>query len=161
MNIIFNFVISVATKKVGQQIFFHFSLLLLFLDPGSGWTKIRIRDKHPGSATRSDIIDMLGFLYVILLRNFGGIALFIITGEAKSTLGAGLDSNHRVHIFLEYHSVCPLVQIGTPLSRKRVCPTQGGGGWGWEVLIPTTGEKAYYSTLYWRKSLLLYFVPMS
>jgi hypothetical protein len=30
--------------------------LLLFLDPGSeirdpGWVKIRIRDKHPGSAT--------------------------------------------------------------------------------------------------------------
>jgi len=36
--------------------FFHSSLLLLFLDPGSetqdpGWVKIRIRDKHPGSAT--------------------------------------------------------------------------------------------------------------
>jgi hypothetical protein len=30
-------------------IFFHPSLLLLFLDPG--WVKIRIRDKHPGSAT--------------------------------------------------------------------------------------------------------------
>jgi hypothetical protein len=32
------------------------SLLLLFLDPGTeirdpGWVKIRIRDKHPGSAT--------------------------------------------------------------------------------------------------------------
>jgi hypothetical protein len=36
--------------------FFHPSLLLLFLDPGSeirdpGWVKIRIRDKNPGSAT--------------------------------------------------------------------------------------------------------------
>jgi hypothetical protein len=35
--------------------FFHPSLLLLFLVPGSeiwdpGWVKIRIRDKHPGSA---------------------------------------------------------------------------------------------------------------
>jgi hypothetical protein len=29
--------------------FFNPSLLLLFLDPG--WVKIRIRDKHPGSAT--------------------------------------------------------------------------------------------------------------
>jgi hypothetical protein len=29
--------------------FFHPSLLLLFLYPG--WVKIRIRDKHPGSAT--------------------------------------------------------------------------------------------------------------
>ncbi len=49
INIIYNFVIFVATKKVGQQIFFHPDLLLLFLDPGSGirdpgWTKIRIRD---------------------------------------------------------------------------------------------------------------------
>jgi hypothetical protein len=36
-------------------------------------------------------------------------------------------------IYLEYHSVCPLVGIGTPhpLSRKRVCfppGTKGGGG---------------------------------
>jgi len=36
--------------------FFSPSLLLLLLDPGSeiqdpGWVKIRIRDKHPGSAT--------------------------------------------------------------------------------------------------------------
>jgi hypothetical protein len=39
--------------------FFHPSLLLLLLDPGSGmgknqdpgWVKIRIRDKHPGSTT--------------------------------------------------------------------------------------------------------------
>jgi hypothetical protein len=34
-------------KKLGQQIFFTL-LLLLFLDPGSGMNKIRIRDKHPG-----------------------------------------------------------------------------------------------------------------
>jgi hypothetical protein len=31
--------------------------------------------------------------------------------------------NHKVHIYLENHSVYPLVQIGTPypLSRKQVC----------------------------------------
>jgi hypothetical protein len=44
-----------ATKKGMKTNFFHPSLLLLFLDPGSeiwdqGWVKIRIRDKHPGSA---------------------------------------------------------------------------------------------------------------
>ncbi len=38
-----------ATKKVRPQRFFHPSLLLLFLDPE--WIKIRIRYKHPGSAT--------------------------------------------------------------------------------------------------------------
>jgi hypothetical protein len=50
-------------KKVWQLIFFHLSLLLLFLDPGSeirdpgsGMGKNQdpgcgIRDKHPGSAT--------------------------------------------------------------------------------------------------------------
>ena len=48
-KIIFNFVKFVATKNVWQQILFHPSLLLLFLDPGSeirdpGWVKIRIRD---------------------------------------------------------------------------------------------------------------------
>jgi hypothetical protein len=40
--------------------FFHLSLLLLFLDPGfeirdPGWVKIRIRDKHPGSATQCTV----------------------------------------------------------------------------------------------------------
>jgi hypothetical protein len=52
-----NFFKFVATKK-GMTIHFFSSLsfLLLFLDPGSeirnlGWVKIRIRDKHPGSAT--------------------------------------------------------------------------------------------------------------
>jgi hypothetical protein len=39
--------------------FFHPSLLLLFLDPGSeirdpGWVKMRILDKHSGSATHFD-----------------------------------------------------------------------------------------------------------
>ncbi len=45
-----------ATKKGLTINFFHPSLLLLFLDPGSEIrdperVKIRIRDKHPGSAT--------------------------------------------------------------------------------------------------------------
>ncbi len=48
-KIVFNFVIFVLQKKIWQQIFFHPSLLLLFLDPGSeirdsGWIKIRTRD---------------------------------------------------------------------------------------------------------------------
>jgi hypothetical protein len=43
-------------KNVWQKIFFHPFLFYLFLDPRSGirdpgWVKIRIRDKHPGSAT--------------------------------------------------------------------------------------------------------------
>jgi hypothetical protein len=52
-KIIFNFLKIVATKKGMTTTFFHPSLLLLFLDPGSGirdGLKIRIRDKHPGSA---------------------------------------------------------------------------------------------------------------
>ncbi len=60
-------------------------------------------------------------------------------------------------IYLEYHSVCPLVRVGTPhpLSRKRVCslPPEPGGGhtrlrvrWlgGGMVPIRTIGEKAWY-----------------
>jgi hypothetical protein len=48
-KIIFNFVKFVATKKRLTTHFFHPSLLLLFLDPGSEirdpeWVKIRIRD---------------------------------------------------------------------------------------------------------------------
>jgi hypothetical protein len=41
-------------------------------------------------------------------------------------IGMVQNVHHKVHIYLEYHSVCPLVGIGTPpphpLSRKRVCP---------------------------------------
>jgi hypothetical protein len=61
---------------------------------------------------------------------------------------------HKVLIYTEYHSVCPLVGIGTPPTplRKQVCPPptkvwgectrlRGGGGY----LIPTTGEKAEHS----------------
>ncbi len=52
----------------------------------------------------------------------------------------------------KYHSVCPLVRIGTPhpLSSKRVCPSlrsEGEGhtrlrgmGWGLGVPIQTIGE---------------------
>jgi hypothetical protein len=55
-KIIFNFVRFVATKKSLTTYFFHPCLLLLSLDPGSEirdpeWVKIRIRGKHPGSAT--------------------------------------------------------------------------------------------------------------
>ncbi len=44
------------SMKTGKKQIFHPFLLLLFLDPGSEirdpeWVKIRIRDKHPGSAT--------------------------------------------------------------------------------------------------------------
>jgi hypothetical protein len=48
-KIIYNFVKFVATKEDMTTNFFHSSLLLLFLDSGSGMG--RIRDKHPGSAT--------------------------------------------------------------------------------------------------------------
>jgi hypothetical protein len=51
-----NFVKYVTTKKGMTKTFLNPSLLLLFLDPESGirdpgWVKIRIQDKHPGSAT--------------------------------------------------------------------------------------------------------------
>ena len=51
-------------------IFFHHSLFLLFLDPGSeirdprsgirdpGWVKIRIRDKHLGFATLAATVPL-------------------------------------------------------------------------------------------------------
>ncbi len=55
-KIMCNFVKFVATKKVMKTNFFSPLSFLLFLDPGSeiqdpGCVKIRIRDKHPGSAT--------------------------------------------------------------------------------------------------------------
>jgi hypothetical protein len=62
-------------------IFFHPSLLLLFLDPGSeirdpGWVKIRIRDKHPGSATLDSIF--LRLLARAIMRNNSRAAVFFL-----------------------------------------------------------------------------------
>jgi hypothetical protein len=59
--------------------------------------------------------------------------------------------NHKVHIYAEYHSVCPLVSIGTlppplPPASVPLPPEEWGGtlacvlGVG-GVPIPTTGEK--------------------
>ncbi len=58
---------------------------------------------------------------------------------------------HKVHTYLEYHSVCPLVGIGTPSVPPP--PDTGGGGSTYSparegvrgVPIRTTGEKAAYS----------------
>ncbi len=65
-KIIFNFVKLGLQKKI-WQLFFHPSLLLLFLEPGSGIrdpgrVKIRIRDKHPGSAT--PVVNILFWFYL-------------------------------------------------------------------------------------------------
>jgi hypothetical protein len=48
-KIIFNFVKFVTSKKFDNKFFSPLSFVDVFLDPG--WVKIRIRDKHPGSAT--------------------------------------------------------------------------------------------------------------
>jgi hypothetical protein len=55
-KIILHFGKFVATKKCLTKDFFSPLSFYLFLDPGSeirdpGWVKIRIRDKHSGSAT--------------------------------------------------------------------------------------------------------------
>jgi hypothetical protein len=47
-KIIYNFMILVPTKNGGTKNFPP-PLMVLLLDPE--WIKIRIRDKHPGSAT--------------------------------------------------------------------------------------------------------------
>ncbi len=70
----------------------------------------------------------------------------------KDVLLLDFPINQKEHIFTEYHSVCPLVGIGTlppPLSPASVPlhPEPKGGsilacGWGvGGVSIPTTGEK--------------------
>jgi hypothetical protein len=62
-----------------------------------------------------------------------------------------LSTTKYIYIYLEYHSVCPLVGIGTP-SKSASPQNRGGGGvhsrlhvrW-WGVPIQTTEEKAKYS----------------
>jgi hypothetical protein len=55
-KIIYNFIIFVATKNGRKKEIFPLLFFVMWLDPGSenrdpGWIKIRIRDKHRGSAT--------------------------------------------------------------------------------------------------------------
>jgi len=73
---------------------------------------------------------------------------------------ANIALSHKVRIYKEYHSVCPLFGIGLglshPLSRQRVCPSppnKGGRGGtiacGWGVReVPIPSDE-------WRKSLAL------
>ncbi len=52
----------------------------------------------------------------------------------RSFLMLGDDStvDHKVHLYLEYHSVCPLVEIGTPHHHYRCeCAPPPGTKWGW------------------------------
>ncbi len=60
---------------------------------------------------------------------------------------------HKVHIYLEYHSVCSLVRTWTPLSRKRVCPSprEGRGG----IHSPAGKGVGGPNSDDWRKSLAL------
>ncbi len=84
---------------------------------------------------------------------------FLFVGKIWSKK-LNIASGPKVHKYLEYHSVCPLVGIGTPhpLSCKRVCPppNQRGGhthlqvrGWG----SPDSDD--------WRKSLALCLLRVS
>jgi hypothetical protein len=78
----------------------------------------------------------------------------------------GESSTHKVHIYLEYHTVCPLVGLGTspPPFRKRVRPPRNRRGEGASRLRlrrgcggvpkPTTGEKAKLSA----NSVLVFFL---
>jgi hypothetical protein len=61
ININFNFMILVATKK-GQQICFHPSLLLLFLDPG-----LKIQDGQKSRSGIRDIPDLQHWLDLLQL----------------------------------------------------------------------------------------------
>jgi hypothetical protein len=72
------------------------------------------------------------------------------------------DCPHKVHRYKEYHSVCPLVGIGTlpPLSRQRVCPSprnQMGGRGGVHVGHTRLAGEGLGESQFWRleKSLAL------
>jgi hypothetical protein len=54
-KIIFDFVKLRAIKKARKLIYFSPSSSLLLLDKGSGMEKIRIQEKHSGSATKHSL----------------------------------------------------------------------------------------------------------
>jgi hypothetical protein len=79
-----------------------------------------------------------GRFFVLAGAGDGGI--FGIFRSAAHITEKFKSSQHKVCIYLEYHSVCPLVRIGIPpppLPQASPPPPTGG------VPILTTGEKAY------------------
>ncbi len=97
-----------------------------------------------------------------LLKDFGPVSYCTMTQWCLSAISPWFSLisvysiQHKVRIYKEYHSVCPLVGSGTlpPLLSPASVPlpprTGGRGtlacGWGvGAVPIPTTGEKAWHS----------------
>jgi hypothetical protein len=87
----------------------------------------------------------------VLMCRGGVRTLYYVNGTAPRRLMVPL--YQKVHLYTEYHSVCPLVGIGTlrpPLLSASVPlpPEPKGRGHtrqrerGWESPNPTTGEKA-------------------
>jgi hypothetical protein len=83
--------------------FFHPSLLLMFLDPG--WVKIRIRDKHPGSATlrTTDIFFTNLAVQVKVERDL----LVVVTTGGRLYLW-DLSGGHQPKALLKNEEICPL-----------------------------------------------------
>jgi hypothetical protein len=75
--------------------------LLLFLDPGSeirdpGWVKIRIRDKHPGSAT------------LVLLNVY---AIYFMLLSFKGDIVAGNFESGITRFAKRHQSAAPLLSL--------------------------------------------------
>jgi hypothetical protein len=73
--------------------------------------------------------------------------------------------DHKEHIFLEYHSVCPLVGIRTPLPplpQASVPPSQGTKTGVGHIRLRVRGWRSPNSDD-WRKSLAhsVYLVPLT
>jgi hypothetical protein len=87
--------------------FFHLSLLLLFLDPGSGirdpgWVKIRIRDKHPGYATL-DFLLLISVLKAPSSLRFRPGRQPIHTGARRNAGPLYLVFIHNKNIFVKLY----------------------------------------------------------
>jgi hypothetical protein len=101
------------------------------------------------------------FLAPIASLKIPAQTLVVAGGRGVKTTENKVHWPHKVHIYLEYHNGCPLVQIGTPppLPQASVIPprTKGGVGThstvgeGGGVPIRTTGGKALLPNNHWEK----------
>ncbi len=82
---------------------------------------------HFNNCIGVDFISIFGniyilFVYAACLSEFirgncqPGVSSLLQNPRSLSrpTYAVYLEVNHKVHVYLEYHSVCPLVRIGTP-----------------------------------------------
>jgi hypothetical protein len=91
-----------------RTVFLFFQLVLgHFCSPGSpagNWGGGTVTTHQPGNEGITEKENNGNVVFKQKIRGIAGNYSMVLVGEGEA---------HKVHIYLEYHSVCPLVRIGS------------------------------------------------